>query len=134
MAKWYEKGLKFKCTGCGKCCTGGPGVVWVTDEEIAAIAKHLKCPIEVFKTNFTRIVDGRRSLNEKINSYDCQFLKDKKCQIYPVRPKQCRTYPWWPENIQNRQTWNALKTECEGVEHPDAEIVPFAEIEKNLKG
>lgn len=131
MDKWYKDGLKFKCTGCGKCCTGGPGTVWVDDDEVKEIADTLGCPENVFKTNFTRIVDGERSLNEKKN-YDCIFLKDNKCQIYKVRPKQCRTYPWWPENIKTKKDWKALKKECEGVEHPDGEIIPLSEIEKNL--
>ena len=27
---WYaEEGLAFECTGCGDCCTGAPGYVWV---------------------------------------------------------------------------------------------------------
>ncbi len=37
-APWYQDGLAFTCTQCGKCCTGDPGFVWVTDEEIAALA------------------------------------------------------------------------------------------------
>ena len=37
---WYQDGLHFSCTRCGHCCTGEPGYVWVTDEELAAIAAH----------------------------------------------------------------------------------------------
>lgn len=33
---WYAPGLSFTCTQCGNCCTGEPGVVWVSDEEIHA--------------------------------------------------------------------------------------------------
>ena len=28
----------FQCTGCGDCCTGAPGFVWVNKEDIAALA------------------------------------------------------------------------------------------------
>ena len=42
---WYADGLQFTCTQCGDCCTGDPGVVWVTDEELKAIADHLDKPI-----------------------------------------------------------------------------------------
>ena len=38
---WYEQGLRFTCTTCGNCCTGGPGYVWVTDEEVDRLAAHL---------------------------------------------------------------------------------------------
>ena len=35
---WYREGLKFACTGCGECCTGAPGYVWVNKSEMAALA------------------------------------------------------------------------------------------------
>ncbi|MCH7752933.1 MAG: YkgJ family cysteine cluster protein, partial [Planctomycetes bacterium] len=39
---WYQDGLRFKCTGCGNCCTGSPGYVWVNQAEINALAAHLE--------------------------------------------------------------------------------------------
>ena len=36
---WFQDGLHFECTQCGKCCTGEPGFVWVNDEEIDKLAK-----------------------------------------------------------------------------------------------
>ena len=38
-APWYAEGLRFKCTQCGGCCTGGPGFVWFDEDEGAAMAK-----------------------------------------------------------------------------------------------
>ena len=38
---WYSDGLKFDCTGCGDCCTGDPGYVWVSRAEIEALAAAL---------------------------------------------------------------------------------------------
>ena len=35
---WFREGLKFACTGCGDCCTGEPGYVWVNKAEIEAMA------------------------------------------------------------------------------------------------
>ncbi|MFM7740581.1 MAG: YkgJ family cysteine cluster protein, partial [Planctomycetota bacterium] len=26
---WYKDGLRFQCSQCGDCCTGGAGYVWV---------------------------------------------------------------------------------------------------------
>ena len=40
-APWYKDGLQFTCTQCGDCCTGAPGVVWVTDDELREIADYL---------------------------------------------------------------------------------------------
>jgi Fe-S-cluster containining protein len=33
--------LNFTCTQCGNCCSGEPGYVWVTKEEIRRIAEFL---------------------------------------------------------------------------------------------
>ena len=39
--EWYADGLRFKCTQCGNCCTGGPGYVWFDDDEAQAMADQL---------------------------------------------------------------------------------------------
>jgi len=39
---WYADGLRFNCTQCGNCCTGGPGFVWISVEEVVRLAAHLK--------------------------------------------------------------------------------------------
>ena len=45
--EWYASGLRFTCeAGCGLCCTGAPGFVWVTAEEIADIAARLGLPVQ----------------------------------------------------------------------------------------
>lgn len=111
---WYKEGLRFKCTGCGKCCTGAPGYVWITEEEIMIMAEFLKTTVDIFKKTYVRKVGARLSLNEKAN-YDCIFLKDKKCQIYEARPKQCRTFPWWQQNLESAETWKRTSLECEGI-------------------
>ena len=41
---WYRGGLRFSCTQCGKCCSGAPGYVWVTKDEIEQIAAFLGRP------------------------------------------------------------------------------------------
>jgi uncharacterized protein len=131
---WYKDGLRFQCTECGKCCSGGPGYVWVTEQEIEAIAKLLNLPLDKFKKTYVRQRDNRYALIEKksINyEYDCIFLKDKKCTIYQARPKQCRTFPWWRENLNSRESWNLASQGCEGI-NDQAPIVPFEKIEEQL--
>ena len=127
---WYREGLKFKCTECGGCCTGGPGVVWITENDIYEMADFLKMDVQEFADKYVRRVDGRYSLKEKVDSYDCIFLKDKRCTIYRVRPTQCRTFPFWPENLQSRDAWE--RTICEGI-NDEADLVPFEEIEEKRK-
>ena len=37
---WYKDGLRFTCTQCGDCCSGGPGFVWLNTDEIRQIAEY----------------------------------------------------------------------------------------------
>ncbi len=129
---WYKNGLRFKCTGCGECCTGAPGFVWISDEEIKAIAKRLEITEEAFIKKYTHVLGGRRSLIEDPRTYDCVFLKEKRCEIYHDRPKQCRTFPWWPENLKSKRTWEETGERCEGVNHPEAPLISLEEINKGL--
>lgn len=129
---WYSEGLKFKCTGCGKCCTGAPGYIWVSREEIEIIAAHLKMPVEKFSMRYLKKVGKRYSLVEFSKTYDCVFLKDNKCSIYQVRPTQCRTFPWWVENLNSPEAWREAAKHCEGISH-EAPVVPIDTIESQLE-
>ncbi len=53
---WYKDRLNFTCSQCGNCCTGAPGVVWVTDEEIKEIADYLDKPVGEIRLFHTRLV------------------------------------------------------------------------------
>lgn len=134
MKPWYEEGLRFKCTGCGECCTGSPGYVWVSPTEADAIAKRLGIPVEEFIKKYTRRVGDRLSLTERLRNkkYDCVFLEGKRCSIYEDRPTQCRTYPWWSENVENPESWLEEGIRCEGINHPDAPLISIGEIKKHL--
>lgn len=132
---WYKDGLRFKCTECGKCCTGGPGFVWITEEEMEGMAASLKMSLERFKIEYIRTRDNRYSLIEKKRKnggYDCVFLKDKKCLVYQNRPSQCRTYPWWNENLNTQESWKLAAKECEGI-NDGAPIVPYSQIVQLLR-
>ena len=57
----------FKCTECGKCCTGA-GEVWVNEEECSNIAEHFKLDSETFKRTYCKSYDsiiGWRALQYK---------------------------------------------------------------------
>lgn len=127
---WYSEGLRFKCTECGQCCTGAPGYAWVTDEEIKAIADYLKLDIKEFGKKYLRFVKGRYALVERKN-YDCIFLKDKKCSVYPVRPTQCRTFPWWMQNLTTPEAWKEAAQHCEGI-NDEAPLISIDIIESQL--
>lgn len=128
---WYQKGLPFSCTECGKCCTGAPGYVWLNAKEMETIANFLKISIQEFTDQYLRKIGNRFSLREDPYSFDCVFLKGKGCTIYPVRPTQCRTFPWWPENLESEEDWQEASSYCEGISD-DAPLVSCTEIEKHL--
>lgn len=128
---WYAKGLNFKCTECGKCCTGSPGYIWITEKEIAEMADFLKITIKTFSMKYLRRVGNRYSLVERSKNYDCIFLKDKKCSVYPVRPTQCRTFPYWPHLLKSQQEWEEASSYCEGI-RPDAPLVSYDVIQEQL--
>lgn len=131
---WYKEGLRFKCTGCGKCCTGTPGYVWVTDKEIDEMAEFLKISVEEFIHKYTRLIGKKLALLEHPKNYDCVFLENKKfCTLYNARPQQCRTYPWWPENLTSKKEWDEEGKRCEGINHPDAPLITLPQINENLK-
>ena len=128
---WYAEGLAFECTRCGKCCTGEPGYVWVTDEELEAIAKFLGQPLRQVRELYSRRARGRRSLRERANG-ECVFWdREKGCTIYPVRPPQCRTWPFWESNVATPEDWERTCRVCPGS--GAGEVIPVEEITRRLK-
>ena len=111
---WFTDGLNFTCTQCGHCCTGAPGFVWVTDDEIAAIAKSRGEPVREFIPLYTRTVRGNVTLKERANG-DCTFWDAARgCTIYKVRPTQCRTWPFWNSNLESADDWAHTCEVCPG--------------------
>jgi hypothetical protein len=113
---WYRDGLRFECTGCGDCCTGEPGYVWVTKREVAQMAAHLGIGVLDFTTKFTRRVGRRLSLIEMPGG-DCVFFNriEQRCKVYPVRPLQCQTWPFWASNLKNAAAWDQTCRACPGA-------------------
>ena len=113
---WFADGLRFQCTGCGDCCTGAPGYVWVNQAEIDALAARLEMTPAAFERKFVREIGVRRSLKERRN-YDCVFLdaETRKCTVYEQRPRQCRTWPFWDSNLKSPESWSETCEACPGA-------------------
>jgi Fe-S-cluster containining protein len=127
---WFHAGLRFRCTQCGKCCTGAPGFVWVTAAEIAAIAEFRGEPVEQVIGLYTRVLTRGRSLREKDNG-DCVFYDQAAgCTIYAARPAQCRTWPFWASNVRTPAAWQHTCAICPGS--GKGELVPVEEITRRL--
>ena len=119
--KWYRDGLKFTCTQCGNCCSGDPGYVWATKEEVRRIAEFLGRPDGRLVKTHLRRVGLHYSLTEKPGG-DCIFLTRENgktgCSIYPVRPLQCRIWPFWSQNLRSAETWDQIaRSKCPGIDH-----------------
>ena len=128
---WYHAGLRFTCTQCGKCCTGDPGYVWLTDEELTAIARFRGESVAEFRELHTRKARGKLTLRERDNG-DCVMFDAKKgCTIYPVRPAQCRTWPFWESNVETPEEWEKIERVCPGS--GEGELIPLEEISRRLK-
>ncbi len=128
--KWYAAGLSFECTQCGNCCSGEPGFVWATKEEIRRISEFLGRDDGWLSKTHLRRVGLRHSLTEKPDG-DCIFLKRENgksmCGIYPVRPLQCRTWPFWTNLLRNSDSWNEAAKSCPGINR--GKKIDFVEIE-----
>ena len=118
LPPWYHEGLRFECSQCGNCCTGNPGVVWVTDEEIREIAKVKGLTLGEMRIHHTRVIGSDVSLREFPNG-DCTFFDGatRKCTVYAARPAQCRTWPFWNSNLESPETWQRAKAICPGMDH-----------------
>lgn len=128
---WYRDGLRFQCTRCGHCCTGAPGFVWVTPEEIEALARHRGEPVGQVEAVYTRPVGRRRSLRERANG-DCVFYdRHAGCTVYPVRPRQCRTWPFWASNVATPADWQRTCAICPGAGR--GELIPAEEILRRIQ-
>lgn len=121
-APWYSEGIRFSCTGSGKCCVshGQYGFVYVTKADRKKMAEHLNLTPSAFTRTYCRKVDGLFALKDSENSTDrvrpCVFLNEKACGIYESRPTQCRTWPFWPETMVNQKTWRKdVEKFCPGV-------------------
>jgi Fe-S-cluster containining protein len=129
---WYHAGLPFGCTGCGGCCTGAPGYVWVRKAEIERLAASLAMDVASFEAKYVRLVGVRKSLLERRNG-DCLLFdgQTRRCTVYEARPDQCRTFPFWDSNLRYSENWESACEACPGCGR--GEIVPLERIESQRR-
>jgi uncharacterized protein len=130
---WYKDGLRFECSQCGDCCTGAPGYVWMTGEEIRLLADHVTAGnVAEFERLYVRKVGVRKSLVEYPNG-DCVFFdpKARKCTVYEARPRQCRTWPFWDSNLKSPADWQRTCEVCPGS--GEGRLYQLGEIEEQRK-
>ncbi len=107
--------MTFSCLGCGRCCRGDAGAVFLTPREERRIAAFLAMDLQGFRRS---CLTGRwrfPSLKER-HGGACVFLESRgRCRIYRVRPLACRSWPFWPELLDSPQAWGAAARDCPGM-------------------
>ena len=113
---WWSNGLVFSCLGCGRCCRGEPGAIWVSDENIAEASGEIGLDKADFRRIFVTLRWKRPSLREKPNG-DCVMLEREsaRCLIYNVRPPQCSLFPFWPSMLESPEKWESASSTCPGI-------------------
>jgi len=110
------------CAACGgRCCRGAGGYVWVSREELEAMADARGMNAGLFAKQYARRAQGRLSLQERVigGEHFCCFFDraGRRCLIYEHRPEQCRTFPFWERFKADQQE---LLRECPGVRLKEA--------------
>ena len=113
QAYFFDEGLSFECRKCGDCCTGAPGTIYVSRDEIDAIAGHLKIPVKQFCSRYLYPYRDSYSICEDRQGR-CLFYNDG-CLIYALRPSQCRTFPFWFSNLRSQKRWQQVAVHCPGI-------------------
>lgn len=80
------------CTECGNCCIELE--TCFQKDEIDRLTDELKIDKEKFIKESTNPGEYGEKDKYYLNSKPCQFLKDKKCIIYSLRPEECNSYPY----------------------------------------
>lgn len=131
--EWWREGVRFECTGSGKCCTshGEFGFVYLSLEDRQRFAKYLNISTSTFTRRYCDKTGGIWHLKEDPKNMDCMFLKGKACGVYEARPAQCRTWPFWPE-VMNAKSWaKDVKAFCPGV--GKGPVIPAESIERQIR-
>ena len=128
-----ERGLRFECTQCGKCCwtRGEYSHVYLTREDLTQLAAALGLTVAEARARYTfRDENGWTELD--FTGGRCVMLDGETnlCKVYESRPTQCRTFPFWPELLR-RGTWTAeARRICEGV--GIGGVVPAADVARRI--
>lgn len=118
--------IRFACTDCGKCCTGAPGAVRVTEEEISRLADLVGLERVNFCEKYVRDFPAGFASDEAVHSLprwslreqadgSCIFFREGRCSVYSARPAQCRAYPFWLKNLRNADAWRRTAEFCPGI-------------------
>ena len=107
-------GVRFECQpGCTNCCRQ-KGFVYITEADLARIAKFLKMTAAEFERRYVYRTKHLLRLRMPRHS-QCHFLREDGCSIHAVKPTQCRIFPFWPEMTESKREWRKAAAWCPGI-------------------
>ncbi len=103
----YPGRYRFRCTRCGRCCSGGPNVA-LTVYDVARMARFLRMEWKSFLRGYVKVIIADLWPHMLIRGDErghCPFLAWRHdgtslCVIYPARPMRCRIYPVLVESLK----------------------------------
>lgn len=104
----------FDCKMCGDCCYGEGGI-FLEEGEKERIARFLKISTSDFLNRYCEIRNHRTYLATGDDHFCIFYEKRKGCRIHPVKPARCTLWPYFPANVNDRETWEAAKDACPGI-------------------
>lgn len=122
---------RFACTGCGRCCYGGPDrYVALTRADLKRLQSFLALDALTLRRRYLLREDAGHGLRFRADGR-CVFLaRDGRCRVYAARPRQCRMYPLWPELLRSAGAWREEAKRCEGIGR--GEVIPISRVRRVL--
>ncbi|BEP18283.1 hypothetical protein PYJP_16350 [Pyrofollis japonicus] len=104
--------FRFRCTRCGRCCSGGPNVS-LTIFDVVRMARFLEIDWKSFLKGYVKVIIADLMPHMLLRGDDkgrCLFLAEKPsgeklCVIYPARPMRCRLYPVLVEDLSGKHVF-----------------------------
>lgn len=123
----------FQCQQCGNCCKGYGGV-YVTLEDIRAIAAFIGADPETFIDQYCQM-SGNRPVLAQAENGRCVFW-DRLCAIHPVKPRMCRQWPFIRAVLIDVQNWQTMGDSCPGIQTnvPDEDVLRIVQEQLAKEG
>ena len=105
----------FECQQCGDCCKGYGGV-FVTPEDIYAIADYLRTDRGHFVENYCQMSGTKPVIAQGPDGYCIFWDNSKQCTIHPVKPLMCRKWPFLESILIDPANWLIMADSCPGIQ------------------
>jgi Fe-S-cluster containining protein len=105
----------FDCKRCGDCCYGEGGI-FLEEDEKERISRFLGISTMDFLGRFCEERNRRTYVTTGEDHFCIFYAKGKGCRIHPVKPARCALWPYYPAHVNDKETWEAAKWACRGID------------------